>query len=85
MLSFFVSCSSRFCSYFSKTGAIVFAKATLYFVDGWGDFGEFLTISFFGLGAHAGNGQNLSVFDDALLQLAKQDPKALGEVSAMGI
>lgn len=63
-------------AYFPNAGSIVFGEATLDFVDGWGNVGEALTVDLFGLGAHARDSENLSVFYDALLQLAKQDPKA---------
>lgn len=69
-------CFPGLAPYFSKAGTIVFAKPAIYLVDGWGDFGELLTVCLFGLGAHAGYGQDLSILYDALLQLAKQDPKA---------
>lgn len=62
--------------YLANAGAIIFREAVLDLVNGWGDFGELLAVCFFCLGAHAGNGHNLSILDDALLELAEQDPKA---------
>lgn len=62
-------------AYFSNTGSIVFVEATLDLVDCWGDLGELGAVDLLGLGAHAGDGQDLSVLDAALLQLAEQDPK----------
>jgi hypothetical protein len=57
-------------------GSIVAAEAALDLVYCWGDFCEFLAVNLLGLGAHAGDGQDLSVLDDALLEFAKQDTQS---------
>lgn len=65
-------------AYFANTGSIILSKATLDLVDCWTDFSELGAINLFGLGAHPGDGQDLSVLDAALLQLAKQDSETYG-------
>lgn len=70
--------------YLAHAGSVVLGEAILDFVDCWGDLCELLAVYLLGLGAHAGDGQNLSVLDDALLQLAEQNPKAC-RVSVEGV
>lgn len=65
-------------AYFANTGTVIFSKAALDLVDCWGDIGELRAVYLLSLGAHAGDGQDLSILDAALLQLAEQDSKTCG-------
>jgi hypothetical protein len=58
------------------TGPIVSRKAARHSIRGAADVSELGAIQLLGLGAHAGYREDLLVFLDALLELAKQDPEA---------
>lgn len=62
--------------YLARAGAIVLPEAALYLVDGRSYVGEALSVDLLCLGAQSGDGQDLAVLDDALLELAKQDSES---------
>lgn len=62
-------------AYFPDGSAIVLCEPSLHLVDGRSNVVEARTVELFGLGAHACDGQDLSVLYDSLLQLAEQDAK----------
>ena len=63
-------------AYFPHACSVISREAALDPVDGWSYVPESLAVRLLRFGAHPGNGQDLSVLDDALLELAKQDTKA---------
>lgn len=68
-------------AYFANTGAVIFGKPALYLIDCWANFCKLCAIDLLGFGAHAGDRQDLSVLDTALLQLAEQDAESYKTVS----
>ena len=64
-----------------KTGPIVSLEAAIHAIGSGCDVAQFSPILLFGFGAHAGDGQDLLVLDDALLELPEQDAEAAGIVA----
>lgn len=65
----------------ASAGAVIARKAFGVSVAGGTNVTHVLAVELFGIGAHAGNGQNLLVFLDTLLELAKQDAEATSIVA----
>ncbi len=64
--------------YLARASTIVLPEPALYLVNGRYYVGQALSVDFFGFGAQSSNSQNLAVFDDALLELAKQNSESCG-------
>lgn len=63
-------------THLAHTCALISAEAPAYAVCGWCNGGQAVSIGLLGIGSHAGNGQNLLVFLDSLLQLAEEHAQA---------
>ena len=59
--------------YLADGGAVILAKTTAHFVNSRRNVAETISVCLFGLSAHASNGNDLAILQDALLQLAEQD------------
>ena len=59
--------------YLADGGAIILAKPAVHFVNSRRNLAEAISVCLLGLSAHASNGKDLAVLQDALLQLAEQD------------
>ena len=71
--------------YLPNTSAIVARETARDLLCGRCNVPEACAVSLLSFGAKAGDGKNLSVFLDALLQLAKQDAKSCSTVSEIFI
>lgn len=63
-------------THLSHARALISAEASGYALRGWGDGGQRVSIGIFGIGSHAGNGQNLLVLLHSLLELPKENAQA---------
>lgn len=61
--------------YLPHACALISAEAAGYALRGGPDVGEAVSVELFGVGAHAGNGEDLLVLLHALLELPKQHSK----------
>ena len=63
-------------THLAHTSSLISRKAATYAIRGWRDEGQTVPILLFGIGAHAGDGDDLLVFLDALLQLPEENTEA---------
>lgn len=63
-------------THLSHTGALISTEASGYALRGWCNGSQRVSVDLFGIGSHAGNGQNLLVLLDSLLELSKENPQA---------
>jgi hypothetical protein len=65
-------------AYLSHTCALVSVEAAIYAIGSGTNVGQAVSVDFFGVGAHAGYGEDLLVLLHSLLELAKEDAETCG-------
>jgi len=63
-------------THLAHTCALISAEAAAYAIGGWWDGGQAVSICLFGIGSHAGHGEDLLVLLHSLLELCKEDAQA---------
>jgi hypothetical protein len=72
----FLHCIDTTTTHLSHTCALVSVEAAIYALSRGSNIGQGVSVDLFGIGAHAGYGEDLLILLDSLLELAKEDAEA---------